>query len=214
MDVNTLSGMVFALLASLAGSVAASDFYGVVGYGQSQVKGKVPEPKERTYEAMDQKVTLGTTAEVDGKSRVTQLGLGYTFSRYLSVEAAYWRGFNARVRYSGDVGINDKPFITVTADHFAEMDGFELSLVPTLPITERYSLTGRLGAFQAKMRESISSSLFPDGYSIALEPERKSLPIVGIGLRYQITDGSSLAIERVGVNQKFVLWTLTARFRF
>ncbi len=138
------SAIIFALLTGLASSVSASDFYALVGYGQSHVKGKAYESKVRTYEALEQRVTLGTSAEADGKSQVTQLGIGYTWNRYVSFEGAYWRGFKARVRYSGDVGINDKPFVNVTADHFAEMDGFELSLVPTLPITERSSVTGSL----------------------------------------------------------------------
>lgn len=195
-------------------AAADSNFYGIVGVGQSQLREKDPALKDRTYDLFGQEVTLGISTKDQGTSTVTQLGLGYRFSKYLDVQASYLQGFKASRSYRATLTSGGRQLAAVDAVYRIQMDGFEFSLVPAWPVTENISLTGRVGGFWGRAQARVTSPIFPSGYAIEVERRSEWLPVLGVGLRYRITDRIEVAAEYIGVNKKYGLARGAVHFRF
>lgn len=192
---------------------AHSDFYGLIGYGESRIAGKGDEIDTRTYSALGHQLVLEKSAKTDGISSVKQFGIGYTWNKYVSIEALYYRGFRASIRYEATAKL-DEQSIGADATYTAVMDGFELALVPKIPLTDYLSATLRVGVFRGSERENVSSSLFPNGYTIEVRKRRATVPVLGIGLRYQLSQQVAVTAVRIGVNRKFSLTTAGVQYSF
>ncbi len=112
----------------------------------------------------------------DERDTAYKLFGGYQFNRNIGLEAGFF-----------DLG--DTSF-TATAPGGAltqssSVKGFNIDLVGTLPITERFSLLGRVGAAYGRNRTSFGG---PGSAGIAdLNPtQKKTYPKVGLGVQYEI----------------------------
>lgn len=114
---------------------------------------------------------------IDSDSSVYRLFAGYGFTPYLGVEVAYLD--LGTFRETIDVGGTPVP-VAVSAD------GFQLGGIATIPLSERFSLKGRLGYF------------FFDGESeangvIEAEPS-ESRPYVGAALAFGLNEKVDLQL--------------------
>jgi OOP family OmpA-OmpF porin len=118
---------------------------------------------------------------------------GYQMSNNFSLEGGYF-----------DLGTYGFKATTVppgTLDGSIRLRGVNLDLVGTMPITERFSLLGRVGANYAQARDSFSGT----GAVVVRDPnpsKRQVNPKLGLGLQYAFTPSLSLRgeVERLRVN--------------
>ena len=103
---------------------------------------------------------------------------GYQFNRYIALEAGYFNlgkfGFNATTVPAGSLSGSMK------------VQGLNLDLVGTLPLTERLSAIARVGGQYARTRDAFSGS----GSVTVLNPnpsERKFNAKFGAGLQYEFS---------------------------
>jgi OmpA-OmpF porin, OOP family len=113
---------------------------------------------------------------------------GYQINRNFAVEAGYFDlgsfGYTA----------STVPLGTLSGD--VRMKGVNLDLVGTLPITERFSVLGRIGVTSARSSGHFSATgaaAIP--YASANTRERATNPKVGIGLAYAFTESLSMRAE-------------------
>ncbi len=118
---------------------------------------------------------------------------GYQFNRYLGLEGGYF-----------DLGRFTFNAVTVPAGTLSgeiKLRGINLDLVGTLPITEKFSVFGRVGANYAEASDSFAGS----GAVTVLNPnpnKRETNGKVGLGLQYAFSDALAMRgeIERYRVN--------------
>ena len=117
---------------------------------------------------------------------------GYQFNKYFALEGGY---FNlGKFDYALSTGSG-------TAEGNIKIMGINLDAVATLPITEKFSAFGRVGATYAQAKDSFSSTgtiSFAD-----TDPKENDLNYkFGAGLQYAITDaiGIRLEAERYRIN--------------
>ncbi len=116
-----------------------------------------------------------TSLSSDNRDRAYRVFGGYQFNRYVAVEAAFF-----------DLGHFSFRSTTVpagTLDGNFKLQGGGVDAVGTLPLTDNFSLLGRVGAQYAKTRDSFSGS----GAVTVANPtpsERAGNYKVGAGLQY------------------------------
>ncbi|MEO8524679.1 MAG: OmpA family protein [Caldimonas sp.] len=167
-----------AALGCLGATVASAQddssyFYGGLSVGQSRA---------RIDEARITAGLLGaglTTTAMSRDEHDTAFKLfgGYQLNRYVGLEAGYFRlgefGFTATTTPAG----------TLTGR--IKLQGANLDLVGTWPLTERLSAIGRIGAQYAQSRDAFTGT----GAVAVLDPNpRKNAinPKFGVGLQYEI----------------------------
>jgi OOP family OmpA-OmpF porin len=113
---------------------------------------------------------------------------GYQFNRNIGVEAGYFDlgkfGYTARTTPPG----------SLTGD--INIKGLNLDLVGTLPITERFSVLGRIGVTSARTAgdfSSTGSARVP--YASAHSSQRFTNAKWGAGLAYDFTESLSMRLE-------------------
>ncbi|MFM9880669.1 MAG: outer membrane beta-barrel protein [Burkholderiaceae bacterium] len=130
------------------------------------------------------------TSNISNQDRDTGYKLfgGYQFSRNIGIEAGYYDlgnfGYNATTLPAGNLQGEIK------------MRGLNLDLVGTLPLSERFSVLGRVGVHQAHVKGAFAASgavLLP--YANANPSERSTDYKVGLGLSYALTDALSVRAE-------------------
>lgn len=154
---------------------------------------------------------------IDQKSRPYEFGGGCDFSRYVAVEASYRRGF--RMKIDGRFGIRatvdgesyETPLLSVREQ--IDMEGVGLSVIGKYPVSERFSLTGRLGVMRGVATMTVAVPQLTDQKFVVRE-ERGNLPIVGIGVLYRASRDWSLAAEVVKYNGESQLLSLMVRWYF
>jgi OOP family OmpA-OmpF porin len=120
---------------------------------------------------------------------------GYQFNRNFAIEAGY---FNlGKFTY-----VAKSPNGTLNGTY--EVEGLNLDLIGTLPLSERFSAFGRIGAQYANTRDSFSGSgsLTPMDRS----PSKRDTNLkVGLGLQFDITPSMQLRgeAERYRINDAF-----------
>ena len=135
-----LAASALALSAMLASTQASAQFFIGGSIGQGDIDDEVAEG-------------LITSGTVDGKDTAFKIFGGYMFNRHFGVEAAYVNFGEAT--YSGDfVGSQ------VTGGK-VEIDGFNLSAIGSLPITEQFSIFGKVGLFLWDAEASDTSANMP-----------------------------------------------------
>lgn len=160
-----------------AGAAIAQDggyFYGGVGIGQSRAN---IDDTRIANSLLGAGLTMDSIRS-DEKDTGYRLFGGYQFNRWFGVEAGYFRlgefGFNATTTPAG------------TLDGRIKLHGFNLDLVATMPLTERFSLLARVGAQQARASDRFVGT----GSVVVLDPspsERKVNAKYGLGLQYAFT---------------------------
>jgi OOP family OmpA-OmpF porin len=179
-SIQTLRLLALAGLGSiLAAPVLAQDgsyYYGGLSLGQSRAK--IDEPRISAS-------LLGTGLTTNGfardeKSNAYRLFGGYQFNRYFGLEAGYFD--------LGKFGFNTTTTPAGTLHGQIKVQGLNLDLVGTLPLTERFSLIGRVGAQMARSRDTFSGT----GSVNVLDPnpsKREINPKFGAGLQYAFSPG-------------------------
>ena len=124
------------------------------------------------------------SSRVDNKDTGGKVFGGYQLNPNFAVEGGYFD--LGRHSYSGTT--SGGAYSGNTRSH-----GLNLDLVGTLPMTDRLSVLGRIGAIYAKTRDSSSSAFAPP--STANRSSNDTSMKYGVGLQYAITDALSLRGE-------------------
>lgn len=129
----------------------------------------------------------------DNRDRGFKIYGGYQVNKYFALEGGYF-----------DLGRFSFDATTVpagTLNGSIKLRGVNLDLVGTVPITERFSAFGRIGANYAQARDSFSST----GAVHVLNPnptKRDTNLKVGLGVQYAFTDSLAMRaeVERYRIN--------------
>ena len=133
----------------------------------------------------NQGLTINSTNE-DNKSTGYKVFGGYQLNPNIAVEAGYF-----------DLGRFNYGFNTTPAGSFngnTRVKGLNLDLVGTLPLTDRFSLLGRVGAAYAQSRANFASTgaVAPNLSSTSRNDTNLKL---GLGMQYALTEALSLRAE-------------------
>ncbi|WP_457425375.1 OmpA family protein [Roseateles sp. P5_E7] len=168
-------------LAGLSSLIAASSFaqesgyaYGGLSVGQSRAR----IDEERISAGLLGAGFTSTSMTRDEKSDAYRLFGGYQFNRYFAVESGYFS--------LGKFGFNSTTVPAGTLSGQVKLQGWNLDLVGTLPITERFSAIARLGVQSALARDRFSST----GAVSLLNPnpsKREANHKFGVGLQYEFS---------------------------
>jgi len=125
------------------------------------------------------------SSSVDNKDTGGKVFGGYQFNPNFAVEGGYF-----------DLGRFDYSGVTSGGTYRGNTrsQGLNLDLVGTLPLSDRFSLLGRVGAAYAKTRDSSSSTGFAPPVT-ANRSLNETYAKYGVGLQYAITDALSLRGE-------------------
>ena len=171
-----------ALIASPAFAQDASYSYGGISVGQS--RGKIDGTGLALHE-------LGSTPAItnlsqDDKDNAYRLFLGYQFNRYFGLEAAFFNlgKFNTHADTTGPG----------TLDAQTKIQGGGLDVVGALPLSDNWSLLGRVGGQFAKTRNVFSAT----GAARAPDPSPSSRQFnykAGAGLQYRFSPNFLMRAE-------------------
>ena len=131
----------------------------------------------------------GASIADDNRSNGYKLFGGYRLNRNIAVEAGYFD--------LGDFGFKaTAPAGTLNGN--IKIRGLNLDLVGTLPITEKFSVFGRIGANYAQARDSFSGTGMGDFNA----SERGTNLKVGLGVEYAFNDAWAMRgeLERYRIN--------------
>ena len=166
-------------LAGLGSVLAASSFgqeggYPYVGLSAGQSRAKIDEPRI-TATLLGSGLTT-TSMTRDESDPAYKLFGGYQFNRNFALEAGY---FNL-----GRFGFTSTTAPAGTLTGSIKLHGFNLDLVGTLPITDRFSAIARVGGQYAYARDNFSGS----GAVNVLNPNPSAHGFnykAGLGLQYE-----------------------------
>ncbi|MDD5176384.1 MAG: OmpA family protein [Sterolibacterium sp.] len=179
---GTLGLVALAVIASPYAVADDSGWYTGINVGQSKAK------------IDDARITSGllgngfATTSISDDNRDTGYKLfgGYQFNRNIALEAGYFDlgrfGFTATTLPPGTLTGNIK------------LRGLNLDLVGTLPITEKFSVLGRIGLNYAQTRDTFVGT----GLVNPLNPspnKRETNLKVGMGMQYAFTESLAMRLE-------------------
>ncbi|OIN91049.1 MAG: flagellar motor protein MotB [Comamonadaceae bacterium CG1_02_60_18] len=179
-----LSLLTLALLtAPLAmGQTNTTGWYGGANMGQSQA---TIDDARITSGLLSNGLIAGPISPVNRDLGYKVFG-GYQFNKNFALEGGYFNlgqfGFSTTTRPAG----------TLAGD--IRLKGLNLDAVGTLPITEKFSVFGRLGVTNTQANDSFAGT----GAVSVLNPNPSSRDTnlkVGLGLQYALTDALSLRAE-------------------
>ncbi|HEY0340940.1 MAG TPA: OmpA family protein [Steroidobacteraceae bacterium] len=167
-----------AAIAAAAGAVAVADDSGwYVGANAGQSLSRIDDA--RIESGLLQSGFRTISMDDDERHFAYKLFGGYQFNRYLALEGGYFNlgkfGFAAQTLPQGNLHGNLK------------LQGADLDLVGTLPITRRFGVFGRVGANYAAVKDSLGGT----GAVDVLEPRSSRNAVnykVGVGLQYGLTE--------------------------
>ena len=139
-------GTLMTLSAAPAAAQEGGYYYGGLSLGKSQAK----IDEERITARLLASGLTTTGMSKDERDTAFKLFGGYQFNRNLAVEAGY---FNL-----GKFGFTSTTTPAGTLNGQIKLQGFNLDLVGTLPLTENLSAIGRVGAQRASARDSFSGT--------------------------------------------------------
>lgn len=179
-------------LAIMASGVALADDSGwYVGANAGQSTAKIDDAKIISG-LVGSGVTSVTVSDTDRDTGYKLFG-GYQFNRNFAVEGGAF--------YLGNFGFKATTVPAGTLTGNINLRGVNLDLVGTLPITENFSVFGRVGANYTQARDSFSGT----GAVSVLNPspsEYDTNPKIGLGIQYAFTDSLAMRaeVERYRVN--------------
>ena len=162
---------------------ANSAWYAGAGIGQSRAS------------IDDQRIIRGLTANgaaitspfytEDEQTRAFKLFLGKQLNQYLAIEGGYF-----------DLGKFDFGATTTAGSLHGETGyrGVNLDLVGQLPLTQRFSLLGRVGAQYAKTSNNFSGNVL-NAFTTPTSGGRKLGGKVGLGMQYKLSEALALRAE-------------------
>ncbi len=118
---------------------------------------------------------------------------GYQFNENLSVEGGYFD--------LGNFGFSAATVPAGTLNGEVQITGFNMDVVGTWPLTEKFSVIARIGWSSTESKSSFSGT----GLVHVIQPESKENdinPKFGVGLQYHVTEsfGLRLEVERYRIN--------------
>lgn len=147
-------------------------FYGGAGLGQSRAKFDA----QRITDTVIPAGLTTTSISSDDRGNGYKLFGGYQFNRNLAVEAGYFD--------LGKFSFSSTTSPAGTIDGKLRVRGLNLDLVGTLPISERFSALGRIGAQHTRTRDEISGTGAAAGVSARQRDGGRHLKL-GAGLQYE-----------------------------
>ena len=161
------------LAAFSATAQEAGYYYGGLSIGQSHAR------------IDDERITAGllgaglrtTSMSLDESDTAFKVFGGYQFNRYFAVEGGYFD--------LGKFGFTSTTLPAGTLQGQIKLRGFNVDLVGTLPVSERFSVIGRVGVQHARASDSFSGT----GAVQVLGPnpsKRDTNYKVGLGLQYEV----------------------------
>lgn len=166
-------GALCALAAAPASAQEGGYFYGGLSLGQSQAR----IDDERINASLLGAGLATTSMSLDESHAGYKLFAGYQLNRYLALEGGY---FNL-----GKFSYTATTVPAGTLHGQIKLQGLNLDLVGTLPITDRFSAIGRVGVQVAKARDSFSGT----GAVQVADPspsKRDTNYKLGVGLQYEV----------------------------
>ena len=152
-----------------------SSSYYYVGGGIGQSRAEIND--ERITRPLFGTGLTATNINRDNHDTAYKLFGGYQFNQNFALEGGY---FNL-----GKVGFSSKTGTTGTFNGQAKIQGFNLDLVGTLPVTERFSVFARAGAQAAKTGDTYSGSTTISGFHPS--PSKREVNYkAGVGLQYEV----------------------------
>lgn len=112
--------------------------------------------------------------------------IGYQINRSWALEASITTV--GKFHYKYDNG-------TVTQDGIYKVKGLGLSIVPTIPFTQNFSLYGRLGGFSSQTRLTFHNENFVVGAASSGRQSNQFTPLTGFGAQYFFDEESGMRIE-------------------
>ena len=167
-------------LAGLGSLIAASSFAQEAGYaygGLSVGRAESRIDEERITARLLGQGLSTSSMQLDDKSTGYKLFGGYQFNRNIALEAGY---FNL-----GKFGFTSNTLPAGTLNGQVKLQGLNLDLVGTLPLSERWSVLGRVGVQTAKANGAFSGT----GAVSVGNPrpsERGTSYKLGAGLQYEV----------------------------
>ena len=133
-----------------------------------------------------------TSTSTDNRSTGGKLFGGYQLTPNFALEGGYFD--LGRFNYSG----------TTTGGAYngtTRVNGLNLDLVGTLPLSDRFSVLGRVGAAYARTRDDFSSTGFVPANTFNRSRNETGVKF-GVGIQYAITEALSLRgeLERYRIN--------------
>ena len=186
------SVVAFAVLASFVSPIAMAQdagWYGGLNFGQS--KAKIDDP--RIIGGLLSSGFFTTSIADDDRDSGYKIFGGYQMNRHLALEAGYFDlgrfGFNAITQ----------PLGSLTGE--IKIRGANLDLVGIIPLTEKFSVFGRVGVARAEARDTFTGS----GLVRVLNPNPSKTDTngkYGLGLQYAFTEsfGMRAEVERYRIN--------------
>jgi OOP family OmpA-OmpF porin len=170
-----------ALHTSTALAQDASYYYGGLAAGQSHAK----VHEDRITNSVVPSLLIANISHDKSDTAYKVYG-GYQFNRYFAVEAGY---FNL-----GAFSFSSTTVPTGQLDGRIKVQGVNIDLVGTLPVTDVFSVMARIGAHNSKTSDTFSGS----GAAIVLEPnpsKRQTNYKAGLGLQYEINPSFLIRAE-------------------
>lgn len=135
--------------------------------------------------------------DVDGLNADRDIGynlnVGYQFNKHFGLEVAY-------VDLGGhdlDFGDIDEAVVdSLNVNSELSADGFDISLVGTLPLSEAFDLYGKVGYFtwESDLNVSVSSSLIDESFSDTTSIDGNDISFA-VGAAYALTDELDVNLE-------------------
>ncbi len=179
---GTLSLIAIAVLASTCAMAQDSGWYGGANIGRS----KANIDDARITSGLIGGGATSTSISDDNRDTAYKIYGGYQMNRFLSLEAGY---FNL-----GQFGFSATTLPAGTLDGNIKLQGWNLDLVGTLPITEKFSAFARVGATRVHAQDRFTGS----GSVLVLNPSpstRDTQPKYGLGLQYALTESLAMRAE-------------------
>jgi outer membrane protein OmpA-like peptidoglycan-associated protein/opacity protein-like surface antigen len=178
----TLSLLAFAVVASPLAKADDAAWYAGVNVGQSRAT--IDNP--RITRGLLQSGFSTTSIRDDEHDLGYKLYGGYSFNKYWALEGGY---FNM-----GEFGFTANTMPQGTLDGRIKLQGVFLDVVGTVPLTEKFSIFGRVGVNYARARDTFTGT----GSVNVLDPHPRTTGTnykFGVGLQYALTESLSVRAE-------------------
>lgn len=192
MKIKSLFASSLLCLSLSAVNAVAADFvagpYAFGGVGRSSFDMNYGDQVRAAYAGTV--FNVQSASVTDSHDTAFQIGAGYQILPWLGVELAYVDLGRQKTNYA----VVQTGFTTPStrnADY--RIDGFNLSAVGSFPVAEKFSLLGKIGAFQSRLRYSESGVNAAGGTaSFSASSERQTKASFGLGAEYRATDKISV----------------------
>ncbi len=183
--ISTTGKLSLLTLALVAAPFAMADnpgWFGGLSLGQTDT---TIDDARITSDLLSRGLTAGPIND-DDQDRGYKLFGGYRYNQYLSVEAGYFD--------LGRFGYTTTTTPVGTLSGNIRLKGLNLDGVGTLPITDKFSVFGRVGVAYTQANESFTGTGAVSGLNPSPTSREANLK-VGLGVQYALTDTLSLRAE-------------------